>query len=89
MKLKLSKYNIYFEKKEEILAFKAEELISQQAVAKIAQADLSTATVHKVRSGDTLSGIAKKYRVSVSQLKKWNQLSSSTIRIGQKLRICR
>jgi membrane-bound lytic murein transglycosylase D len=87
--LPLKQINSYFEKKEEILAFKAEELISQQAVAKIAQADLSTATVHKVRSGDTLSGIAKKYRVSVSQLKKWNQLSSSTIRIGQKLRICR
>jgi len=87
--LPLKQVNAYIDKKEEILAFQAERLISQQAVAKIAQADLSTATVHRVRSGDTLSGIAKKYRVTVSQLKKWNHLSGSMIRIGQKLRICR
>lgn len=87
--LPLKQVNAYIDKKEEILAFQAEQLTSQTAVAKIAEADLSTATVHRVRSGDTLSGIAKKYRVSVAQLKKWNHLNGTTIRIGQKLRICR
>ena len=42
---------------------------------------------YKVKSGDTLGGIAKKYRVSVKNLQKWNKLSSTTIHIGQKLRI--
>ena len=42
---------------------------------------------YKVKSGDTLGGIAKKYRVSVKNLQKWNKLSSTTIHVGQKLRI--
>jgi membrane-bound lytic murein transglycosylase D len=42
---------------------------------------------YKVKSGDTLGAIAKKYRVSVKNLQKWNKLSSTTIRIGQKLKI--
>ena len=42
---------------------------------------------YKVKSGDTLGGIAKKYKVSVKNLQKWNKLSSTTIHIGQKLRI--
>lgn len=43
---------------------------------------------HKVRSGDTLGAIASKYRVTVSQLTKWNHLrTTSTLRIGQIVRI--
>jgi LysM repeat protein len=40
---------------------------------------------HVVRSGDTLSGIASKYGVSVKDLQSWNKLSGSTILVGQKL----
>jgi membrane-bound lytic murein transglycosylase D len=43
--------------------------------------------IHKVRAGETLSGIAVRYHVSVSQLQGWNRLRSSRIRIGQRLRI--
>jgi membrane-bound lytic murein transglycosylase D len=44
--------------------------------------------VHTVRSGETLSGIARKYRVTVAQLTEWNGLSrSGMIRTGQKLRL--
>jgi len=38
-----------------------------------------------VRRGDTLSEIASTLRVSVSNLKSWNNISGSAIRIGQKL----
>lgn len=44
-------------------------------------------TVHTVVKGDTLSGIAKKYGTTVSNLKKVNNLTSDTIKIGQKLKI--
>lgn len=44
-------------------------------------------TVHTVQSGETLSSIAKKYGISVSDLKKWNALSSDNLSIGQKLKI--
>lgn len=43
--------------------------------------------VYKVRSGDVLGSIALRHRVSVSDIKKWNNLSSNTIRIGQRLNI--
>ncbi|WP_457623884.1 LysM peptidoglycan-binding domain-containing protein [Persephonella sp.] len=42
---------------------------------------------HKVKPGDTLIKIAKKYGVTVSQIKKWNKLSSNIIVIGQKITI--
>ncbi len=42
---------------------------------------------HKVRRGDTLGGIARKYGSSVSKIKRANGLKSSTIRIGQRLKI--
>jgi membrane-bound lytic murein transglycosylase D len=38
-----------------------------------------------VRRGDTLSGIARTLRVSVTNLREWNKLSGSDIRAGQKL----
>ena len=37
---------------------------------------------YRVRNGDTLSGIASRYRVSVSALKRANNLSSNRIRAG-------
>ena len=42
-------------------------------------------TKHVVKSGDTLSGIAGKYSVTVAQLKQWNNLKSDTIYVGQTL----
>lgn len=42
---------------------------------------------HKVRRGDTLSGIAKRYSVSVSDLRRWNRLKSSKVMLGQRLRV--
>jgi|GEM_PF-2332171 len=43
--------------------------------------------VHTVRSGDTLGAIAAKYRCSVNDLKRWNNLHSTLIRPGQKLKV--
>jgi len=43
--------------------------------------------VYKVKSGDNLGKIAARYHVSVAQIKSWNHLHSSTIRVGQKLKI--
>jgi membrane-bound lytic murein transglycosylase D len=42
---------------------------------------------HKIRSGENLGSIARKYRVKVSQLKKWNNLKNSNIRAGRYLKI--
>ena len=42
---------------------------------------------YKVKKGDTLTKIASKYHVKVSDLKKWNNLKSDKIREGQTLTI--
>lgn len=44
---------------------------------------------YTVKQGDTLYAISRKYNVSVSNIKRWNNLSSDMIRIGQKLKIYR
>ena len=41
--------------------------------------------IYIVKSGDTLSEIAEEYRTSVTRIKRWNNLRSDAIRIGQKL----
>ena len=40
-----------------------------------------------IARGDTLSGIAKRYNISVAELRSLNGLSGSVIRIGQRLKI--
>jgi len=47
----------------------------------------SRPTRHTVRPGDTLSGIAARYGVSVSHLRAWNGLRSDTILVGQSLHL--
>ncbi len=42
---------------------------------------------HRVRRGDTLSGIASSYGVRMSDLRSWNNISGSVIRVGQTLTI--
>lgn len=42
---------------------------------------------HKVRSGDTLYGLSRRYGVTVDKLKKINNLNSDALSIGQRLKI--
>lgn len=42
---------------------------------------------YRVRAGDSLWVISRRYGVRVSDLKDWNDLSSSTLQIGQQLRV--
>lgn len=48
----------------------------------------TTTTTHTVRSGETLSGIASKYGVSMADLQSWNGIrNASSIYVGQKLKV--
>ena len=47
--------------------------------------DVSDDTYYVVKSGDTLWSIARKYNLSVNELKSLNNLSSNVLSIGQKL----
>lgn len=50
-------------------------------------AQVASTRVHVIGRGDTLSGLAARYRVSVEKLKSHNGMSGNNIRIGQELKI--
>jgi membrane-bound lytic murein transglycosylase D len=47
--------------------------------------EVSDRVTYKVKSGDYLGRIAIKYGVSVASIKKWNNLKSTNLKIGQRL----
>ena len=81
--------NAFAEHEAEIYAYKDSVFFSTVAIKKIKETGGSDGQriVHKVKSGETLGGIARRYRTSVTNIKNWNGLRSNTIRVGQKLYI--
>ncbi|NHC42786.1 LysM peptidoglycan-binding domain-containing protein [Bacillus sp. MM2020_1] len=47
----------------------------------------AASNTYKVKSGDSLYRIAKTYKISVNNLKKWNNLKSNTIHPNQNLKV--
>lgn len=70
----------------EMYAFaKAEFDKREKPLPQLQNAD--TRTRYKVRQGDYLGKIARKFGVRVSQLKQWNGLRSNNLKIGQNLTV--
>ena len=66
----------------------SEEYVIGIKAMKQARAEQAAMKYHKVRSGDTLSGIARKYGTTVKKLCQLNKIKETTvIRIGQTLRV--
>jgi len=53
----------------------------------LAERKRKSGTVHVIARGDTLSDIAHRYRVSVGDLRSYNRLKSTRIKIGQRIKI--
>ena len=60
---------------------------TQQNTQVSATAGQGDKVVHRVMSGESLYIIGQKYDVSVNDIKKWNNLRSNTISVGQRLNI--
>jgi membrane-bound lytic murein transglycosylase D len=54
---------------------------------RVEPAPAASTSYHVVKSGETLGTIAGKYHCTVSQIMSWNNLSKSTIYVGQKLKV--
>ncbi len=66
------------------------DLIKLRPVMEVVKpAGLSTTKTHEVQPKEGLFGIARKYNVSVNEIKEWNQLSSNELRLGQQLIIAK
>lgn len=75
----------------EIYAYQTQEAIDKAKVLeqaqKVATEVRQTAKYHTVKSGETLSSIARQYKTTVAKIKKLNNLKSDTIKVKQKLRV--
>ena len=63
----------------------ASRSISSASSSSSSSAAGSTKVYYTVKSGDALGSIATKYHIYIADIKRWNKLSSSTIRVGQRL----
>ena len=65
--------------------------VSTPSVSTLRSADQAVSSdndlIHEVAEKETLFSISKKYRVPVDEIIRWNNLSSSSLRLGQKLTI--
>ena len=81
--------NAFIDHEDSLYRHKADIYFNPATIKKIKDGGDGERIVHKVKSGEYLGKIASKYRVSVTQIKRWNNLKSNDIRIGQKLIIYR
>lgn len=77
--------SIYNYKKEEF--FPSSNIAKMLKEAKANDDGRGTLKYHKIRSGETLGSIARKYRVTVKQIMKWNNMRNTKIRAGRRLKI--
>ena len=81
--------NAFIDCGDSLYRHKADVYFNPTTIKKIKDGGDGERIVYKVRNGDYLGKIAGKYRVSVNQIKRWNNLKSNNIRVGQRLIIYR
>jgi membrane-bound lytic murein transglycosylase D len=83
--------NIFIEREDSIYAYEAKKYLNKRRTVAVSEASTSKnakgAKYHKIRKGDTLGGIARKYGVSVRQLRDLNGIRGNNITAGKNLRI--
>ncbi len=93
LRLPLEKVSMFVQHGDSIYAHKHDEFFKKRRYVAVKESSRSgsqaskKATYHKIRSGETLSTIARKYGVSVNNLKSWNNLKNSRINAGKRLRV--
>lgn len=76
-----------------IYQYKANEFFKKRRYVNISEGQANNRRTsgntiyHKIKRGETLSTIARKYAVTVSQLRSWNQIKGSNITAGKRLRV--
>jgi membrane-bound lytic murein transglycosylase D len=73
---------VTFRKNSTVLIPKSSELKSKYTLKGTGDFNYTSVGTHHVSKGDTLGGIARKYRVSIEDLKEFNELDSHIIIIG-------
>jgi len=67
--------------------YPGQKLVVSEAAETVEVADASESTAYRIRRGDTLTTIARRFGVSVDELRRWNQIDSDRIVVGQSITI--
>lgn len=81
--------NAFIDQEDSLYRHKADIHFNPTTIKRIKDGGDGELISYKVKSGDYLGKIAEKHRVSINQIKKWNNLKSNNIRVGQRLIIYR
>lgn len=94
LRLPMEKIPVFLDKGDSVYNYRREEFFPPQkpieqkpVTTSSSKGTGSRATIHKIRQGESLGSIARKYHVTVDQLKKWNGLRSDRIQAGRTLKI--
>ena len=84
--------NQFIELQDSIYAYKANQYLGKRKTVAVKETatgkgNSKNATYHKIRRGDTLGGIAARYRTTVNQLRKLNNIKGNNITAGKTIRI--
>lgn len=80
----------FIDLEDSVYTYKTNTYLTRRATVSVKDAKGATdgkPVYHRIRSGETLGGIAAKYGVSIKQLRRLNGIKGSNIRAGKSLRI--
>lgn len=81
--------NAFIDNEDSLYIYNAAEFFNPVTLKKIKDGGDGERIVYRVKSGDYLGRIASRHRCTVAQIKRWNNLTSNNIRVGQRLVIYR
>ena len=99
LRLPINSISTFIDKQDTIYAHRSAELFKNRRTVSVADtrskargskgksSSQGDVTYHRIRNGETLSTIARKYGVTVNQIKSWNGLRSTKINAGKRLKI--
>ena len=79
----------FIEREDSIYAYDAKKYLTKRKTVAVSDGSSNTkgAKYHKIKSGETLGGIAARYGVSVKQLRSLNGIKGNNIRAGRSIRV--
>lgn len=95
LRLSTEAISAFLDQQDTIYAHRASEFFkNRRTVASVNSSRASGSTDgeltwYRIRQGDTLGGIARKFGVRISELRRWNGLRGNNIRAGRRLKIYR
>jgi membrane-bound lytic murein transglycosylase D len=82
-----SKIAAFINNEETIYSYKSSRESRMDSLLNIKRALPIASKTHVVRSGESISAVARKYGVTVNEIKKWNNLRSAKLKRGQRLKV--